>query len=110
MFTECPVVASFWGDIKNHVTRTTNFNLTITTLDIILGYLIMQQNNNPINALILVTKKHIFNAFTNNTNLNLNRLISNFKQFYTEEKLLAILRNKHEKFCKTWNTWEKLFE
>ena len=56
MFIECPTVASFWGEIKNHVARTMNFNLHITTLDIILGHLLMHQNNTPINALILVTK------------------------------------------------------
>ena len=110
IFTECPSVKLFWGKIQNHVKEYINFSLNLSNVDIISGYLLFHQNRIPINALILVTKKNIFDCTRYNTGLYLDRLIPKLKQYYAEEKLLAILRDKYSEFNKIWERWKPLFE
>ena len=93
LFVECPVVATFWTKIQEYVERKINFNLMLTNIDILLGHLLSYQSKYPINILILLTKKYIFDSVKTNTSLRLGGLIHRLKQFYIEEELLAILRN-----------------
>ena len=109
LFDECPVVATFWTKIQEHVERKINLNLT-TNFDILLGHLLSHQSKSPINILILLTKKYIFDSFRRNISLRLDGLIHRLKQFYIEEELLAILRNKHSYFQAVWEKWQPVFE
>ena len=110
IFTECPSVKLFWGKIQNHVKEYLNFDLNLSNVDIILGYLLFHQHRIPINALILVTKKYIFDCIRYNTGLHLDRLIRKLQQYYVEEKLLAVLKDKYSEFNKIWERWKPLFE
>ena len=110
IFTECPSVKVFWGKIQNHVKENINFNLHLSNFDIMLGQLLFHQNTIPVNSLILLTKKYIFDCIKSNTSLYLDGLITRLKEFYKEEKLLAILKDKLCEFQKKWETWKPLVE
>ena len=110
IFTECPSVKVFWVKIKNHVKENINFNLHLSNFDIMLGQLLFHQNKIPINALILLTKTYIFDCIKSNRSLYLDGLITRLKEFYEEEKLLAILKDKLSDFQKIWETWKPLVE
>ena len=109
LFVDCPVVRAFWKKLQEYVKSHLNFGLILSNFDIILGHLLSHQNKTPVNALILLTKKYIFDSFKNNTSLHLEGLKFRLKQFYLEEELLAILRNKHSTFKTTWERWQPVF-
>ena len=75
-----------------------------------LGYLFQDQNCDPVNTLIVITKKYIFESSKLNAQLHLSTLLHKIKQHFIEIKLLASLNNKEMKFDKTWDIWYHLFD
>ena len=56
IFTECPITVTLWENIKMYVKEKINCQLTLNNLDIMLGYLLSDQNRSPINILLILTK------------------------------------------------------
>ena len=55
-FFECKKLTHFWKNIEQLISRETGIRINFTSFDIIFGYLNEDQNNTPLNALILVAK------------------------------------------------------
>ena len=110
IFTECPITVTLWENIKMYVKEKINCQLRLNNLDIILGYLLSDQNRTPINILLVLTKKYIFDSFKNNTVMCLDRLMYQFKHTYAEEKLLANLQDKEAFFDLKWKNWKLIME
>ena len=53
-----------------------NCQFRLNNLDIMLGYLLSDQNRSPINIFLILTKKYIFDSFKNDTAMCLDRRIS----------------------------------
>ena len=59
-FCQSDQVKLFWETIKKYIVEKINFKIKFTDFIIICGYPLHDQNNIPINTLIIVTKKYIF--------------------------------------------------
>ena len=75
-------------------------------MDIMLGYLLSDQNRTPVNILLILAREYIFDSFKNNTVMCLDRLMHKFKHTYAEEKLLANIKDKDLK----WKNWKLIVE
>ena len=98
--------------LKGYINRTAKISFNFGKVDILFGYLFNNQYKIPVNAIILITKKYIFELKSRNVNFfafNLDTLIYRFKQTYEDEKYLAALNNQIEKFNNTWKKWLPVF-
>ena len=59
MFAECNIIAHFWYKTENLILEKTGICIKFTSFNIILWYLLTDQNRTPLNALIIVKKKYI---------------------------------------------------
>ena len=80
MFVECDNVKKFWNVIEKFIHQTVKLKLTFHCFDILFGYLLPGEDKVPINALILVTKKYIFDTNHKNGILNFDLLRQKLQQ------------------------------
>ena len=71
-----------------------NYQLRLNNLNFMLGYLLSDQNRNPINILLILAKNIFLTLLKNNTVMCLDRLMHKFKNTYAEEKFMANLQDK----------------
>ena len=76
---------------------------------IIFGYLLKDQNRTPLNALILVTKKYIYDSALSNSALNFQILKHRLEEVFTNESLLSKLNNTENTFNKKWGNLKAFF-
>ena len=110
MFVECLYVKRIWHSLEEAIRQTTKINLSFGLREIIFGYHINNQYKIPINAMILITKKYIFDTKLNSntgssTYLSFHALKHRLQQTYEDEKYLAITNNNEQKFKNMWNVW-----
>ena len=110
MFTECIKTQEIWKSLEMHIYQKTKKIVHFPKLTILFGYLIHDQNNEPLNMIILLTKVYVFKCSQNNAPLNLKALKSKLKKHYIEKKLLARLNNKEESFTKRWEIWSHMID
>ena len=104
MLGECSAAKNIWQLLEEYINRTAKISFKFGKVDIIFGYLFNNQYKIPVNAIILITKKYIFEVKSRNVNFfafNLDTLIYRFKQTYVDEKYLAALNDQKEKFNNT---------
>ena len=107
MFFECKKVTHFW---KKLISRETGIRINFTSFDIIFGYLNKDQNNTPLNALILVTKKYIYDSVLSNRDLNLQILKYHLGEVFMSENLLSKFSNTENIFNRKWGNMQNLFD
>ena len=108
-FCQCGQVKLFWEAIEKYLVEKINFKIKFTDFIIICGYPLHDQNNIPINTLIIVTKKYIFETSKSGSRLNISALKHKLCQIYTDECLLSKIGKMEEKFVKTWLQWLPVF-
>ena len=69
--------------------------------DILFGYQNIDRNRVPLNVILLISKKYIYDINRKNGILNLMALKQKFQQTYFDEYYLAVLKDKQEFFYKT---------
>ena len=79
----------FWEAIEKYVVEKINFKIKFTDFIIMCDYPLHDQNNIPINTLIIVTKKYIFETSKSGSRLNISALKYKLCQIYTDECLLS---------------------
>ena len=109
MFVECKRVVHFWQSIETIILQKTGIHKKFSNFDIIFGYLLQDQNRIPINALILVTKKCIYDAAKSKSDLLPQVLQHRLEQIFLDEKLVSVLNNTENQFTKNWGNLEPLF-
>ena len=60
MLVLCPKVKEFWNQILEYIKSKVTTTSLLTPFNIILGYTLAEVNQQPINAILLVAKKYIF--------------------------------------------------
>ena len=111
-FVECENVKIIWHLLEEYIYRTIKINVTFGKLDILFGYHLNKQNKIPLDAIILITKKYIYDTNIRSKNSPLyifDALKFTFQQTYQDEQYLAIISNKQKKFNDVWNKWMSIF-
>ena len=110
LFCECPKIITLWENITTWIRNKLNITITLSSLEIILGY---QHRNNymkPLNTIILVTKAYIFWCTQKNKDPIIADLLTRIETTYTEQNTIALKTNKINEFNKAWLNWKRLFE
>ena len=110
MFFECNKVTNFWKNIEQLITRETGIHIKFMSFDIIFGYFIKDQNSTPLNALILVAKKYIYDSVLSNQDLNLQILKYRLREVFMSENLLSKLNNTENIFNRKWGNMQNFFD
>ena len=110
MFFECKKVTHFWKNIEQLISRETGIRINFTSFDIIFGYLNKDQNNTPLNVLILVAKKYIYDSVLSNRDLNLQILKYHLGEVFMSENLLSKFSNTENIFNRKWGNMQNLFD
>ena len=77
LFVKCRYVVELWKDLENWIHSNLGKLINFSPLDIILGYLHMDNQYIPINTLIATTKCYIFKSAINKSVPNISRLKNN---------------------------------
>ena len=109
MFVDCSYVQRFWNSLAKHVSDKINYNIKFTDFTIIFGSLINDQNSEPLNSLLLISKKYIFNTAKSNSPLTVHGLQYKLNQSFEELQYLARLSNSVEVFEKNWLKWQPVY-
>ena len=109
MFAECNIVAQFWHKIEILILEKIGIHIKFTSFTIIFGYLLKDQNRTPLNALILVTKKYIYDSALSNSALNFQILKHRLEEVFTNESLLSKLNNTENTLNKKWGNLKAFF-
>ena len=109
MFAECNIVAQFWHKIETLILEKTGIHIKFTSFIIIFGYLSKDQNRTPLNALILVTKKYIYDSVLSNSALNFHNLKNRLEEVFTNESVFSKLNNTENIFNKRWGNLKAFF-
>ena len=109
MLIECEEVKKFWDSLKKLLYEKLGLNTQWNNINIIFGHLFMDQNRIPINALLLVAKKYIYDCSRSNNILDLQILISRFHSLYVNETFISILNNKEKTFDQNWIYFKSIF-
>ena len=65
--------------------------------------LLTDHNQIPINTMLLVTKKCIFDAAIKEINLNIKMILSHLQEVYVEQQMLNGVNDTDLAFNKIWN-------
>ena len=76
-FCHCDQVKRFGETTEKYLVEKINFKIKFIDFIIIYGYPLHDQNNIPINTLIIVTRKHIFESSRSGSTLNISALKHN---------------------------------
>ena len=109
LFASCTKIKQLWNDIQNWINTKLNINLSFNSMDILLGYLLMDQNNIPINTILLTTKRYIFDCSKFKKDLNIFQLQVKLKEVVKEQELISKIEGKEAYFTKIWSTWRNIF-
>ena len=101
-------MVEFWKEIESHVFQKVGLSIQFSELDKHFGYHIYDQNRTPLNVLILVTKKYIYDTNLKNGFLSLTVLKQKLFQTFEDELYLARLVGKEVNFLNQWAKWQPL--
>ena len=87
----------------------TRVNLPINSITILFGYIYSDNISNAINSIILIAKIYLFSCARHKTLPNRIALEHQLRKNFREQKLLAKLNNKYDKFNKKWKRFVNLF-
>ena len=99
---ECKRVKDIWKSIEHDISKSIKVSIILSPFGIVFGYLLKNQHKTPINAIILITKKFIYDAVSKTTtgsSFNLHILKHRFQQTYQDEMYLATTGEKHWTSC-----------
>ena len=110
LFVECQTSSLIWLNLQKWIKNKTNHEIDFTPQTIILGYLMKNNLQIPINTIILVSKSYIFWCTIKNKNPNIFELQKRIKQTYIAELSLANLNFGLSQFTKTWHQISPIFQ
>ena len=110
LFFECIQTRIFWYTLFGWIFRKTSIVVNISQQQTILGYSSGNNNQVPLNTILMCTKAYIFYCSRMNKHLNFNHLQERLKRIYLEQEYIAKRKNKELQFRATWNRWKILFQ
>ena len=109
LFCLCEKVIPLWVNLQIWIFQKIGLNITLSNSDKILGLLERNNNTIPLNLILVVTKSYIFEHARKGKQLNILELQKKIKSSYNEQKGLAVLKQKLDKFEKLWEDWTQIF-
>ena len=109
IFYECPNSSELWNDIEKLLKERISLEIKFSCFTIIFGYINKDQNHIPINSLILVTKKYIFDTSRDGKRLILKSLKHRLNSLLRDEEYCAKLNEKETEFSHVWDRWASVF-
>ena len=106
LFCECPKIKMLWENIIKWIKNKLNISITLSPLELILGY---QHKNNyakPLNMIILATKAYTFWCAQKNVNPDIAELLTRIETTYNEQNTIALKTSKSDIFNKHWIIWK----
>ena len=100
LFVECTVSKKFWSSVEDWIVRNASCEIKFSSIDILFGR--VGPNMNLMNHLLLITKQYIFSRRGSNAGLNLNGIISIFKDTFRIEQYSAKVNMRTDVFYKKW--------
>ncbi len=110
IFYQCDQVRLLWDTIMQWILRKTNININLSEQQTLLGYSSGNNNQIPVNTILICTKAYIFYCARTNKRLNIYHLQDRIKRTYLEQEFVSKRNNKELQFNATWNRWKTLFE
>ena len=110
LFCKCGEVIKLWENVRQWISNKLGFNLIITKLMKILGYLTNDENFWALNLILMVTRKYIFWCSKNGFMLNIYFLQKEIKKTFLEQETLSRVNLRFDQFNRRWNFWKKFFE
>ena len=109
MFVTCPIVKELWTAIEKFIKNKIGLTISFSTFNIIFGHTLTDQNQIPINTILLVTKKCIFDSALKESGLCLKMVLSVLHKVYIEQQMLNCINGREVEYSKIWNRWEPIF-
>ena len=110
LLSQCNESRNFWISLENLIYKKIKFRIKFYDSNIIHGYLSIDQNNIPLNTLIITAKKYIFDSVTSKSRLHIMAFRHKFSDIYTEQSFVSKFSEQEAKFKKTWQKWLPLVE
>ena len=90
LFVTCPMVKKLRVIIEKCIKNRIGLTVSFSVFNIIFGHILTDHNQIPINTMLLVTKKCIFDAAIKERNLNIELLLSHLQEVYIEQQMLKL--------------------
>ena len=110
LFCKCGEVIKLWENVRQWISNKLGFNLIITKLVKILGYLTNDENFWALNLILMVTRKYIFWCSKNGFMLNIYFLQKEIQKTFLEQETLSRVNLRFDQFNRRWDFWKKNFE
>ena len=107
MFWTCKHINRIWKDLETWM-QSVQIAITLTAEKVILG--IKGKNNNPVNALILVTKRLIYQSSKKGFIPSIDYIKNEIVKYYFITKCIYLSNRQEETFIKFWSTLHLLFQ
>ncbi|XP_067660585.1 uncharacterized protein [Haliotis asinina] len=107
LFYDCSKVSHMWRNLQNWLNNNLEANLKFTKKQILLGF--DQKNNDPINIILILFKKIIFDCKTSKQMPTFRFLQLELKKYYELTKYSAAICSKIDHFYKFWSICHGLF-
>ena len=109
IFYHCPNSIQLWEDIEKLLEERIRLSIKFSCFNVVFGYINKDQNHIPINSLILITKKYIFDASRDGKRLILRSLQHRLNRLFRDEEHRAHLYGKELIFSRVWDRWASVF-
>ena len=110
LFSECVIVSQLWDNVQDWIRNKLGINITISKSMKILGYLFHDVNFWPLNFVLLITRKYIFQCSKKGYQLNIFALQLEVKRNYIEQQMLQKINLMEQHYNRKWTLWNKLFD
>ena len=78
MFVACPMVKELWNTIEKYIKNRIGLTVSFSAFNIMFGHTLTDHNQIPINTMLLVTQKCIFDAAIKERNVNIEMVMFHF--------------------------------
>ena len=109
LFYFCPNAKYLWKLLETKIKNSTNFSVSFTPMDTILGYTLNNNNASAINVILLVTKIYIYKNSRKLKKYCIEDVVNLIEKTYTEQRLVAKLDLMEQKFDQVWHQMKYIF-
>ena len=107
LFWTCEYASKLWKDLETWI-HSVQIPITLTIGKVILG--IKGKNNNPINAIILLTKQIIYQSSKKGFTPSITYIKKEIIKYYHITKSIYLSNQNEQTFIKFWSTLHLLFQ